>query len=627
MPNGMEILVNIQDDIIRLHSIGVLELLLADKTTGNNILWATEAYADHGPQYSATSEIMAALITGESNIGIIRTRARKVFEQQSERTKQRAEVFTPQRVCKIICDTIDEVWFRRKSGFYKTQSDTGKISFPSGRTWKQYVQSRRMEIACGEGPFIVSRYDAVSGELLPMEKRIGMLDRKLRVVNENSDNEAEWIAWSEKAFQSVYGFELQGDNLLIARVNLMMTFVEYLLQRWNRHPSFEEYWRIANIITWNLWQMNGITGKSPAINEDNRQLSLFEDKTEPPPPCRIFNWRQHGSTQYLDVNRGKNRMKFDYVIGNPPYQQEDGGAGASASPLYNKFIEEIKKQNPDVISFIIPAKWYSGGKGLNEFRRSMLNDRHICRLIDWTDSQDCFPNVDVAGGVCVFVRKRSYEGDCLYTNYYHGRESTIKRDLSEFETFIRYPAAVEIIKKIRSLHEPTMDTVVTSRKPFGLSTNVKPTADGDITLRYNKGSGPYKRNNVSAGTDMIDKYKVMISYLTAEHAGQPDKSGKFRVLSTMEILPPQWICTETYLIAGCFDAESEAINAIKYLKTKFVRFLVAQKAVSQHITKDCFSFVPIQDFKLNYDDVDLYAKYSLNQNEINYIEAMIKEMT
>ena len=303
------------------------------------------------------------------------------------------------------------------------------------------------------------------------------------------------------------------------------------------------------------------------------------------------------------------KMKFDVIIGNPPYQLSDGGNGASARPLYHMFVEQAKKLNPRYLTMIIPARWYSGGKGLDDFRQTMLNDTRIRRLVDYTDSKDLFPGVDIAGGICYFLWDREHPGICTYTNNYNGESTTIDKPLNEYSTFIRYPVADGIISKVKSLKERAMDAMVTTRKPFGLATNVLPMTYGELTLRYNKGTGPYTRSKITAGTDYIDKWKVMLSYLSAEHAGQPDKSGKFRVLSTMEILPPQHVCTETYLLAGCFDNELEANNLLCYLKTKFARFLVAQIAVSQHITKNSFAFVPVQDFSKQWTDMELYRVY------------------
>lgn len=319
-------------------------------------------------------------------------------------------------------------------------------------------------------------------------------------------------------------------------------------------------------------------------------------------------------------------MKFDVVIGNPPYQESDGGAGVSATPVYNKFIEAAKELKPEIMDLIIPAKWYSGGKGLDHFRENMLNDSKISVLVDYTNSLDVFPGVDVAGGICYFLRDEKHEGDCEFTNYHNGIKTTAKRKLNEFSTFIRYPIAANIVKKVASLKEDTLNNFVSSRKPFGLATSERPMETGDVILRYNGGTGPYDSANIKTGKQMIEQWKVIISRLTAEHAGQPNKDGKFKVLSTMEILPPKYICSETYLVAGAFDTQIEVQNYMSYLKTKFLRFLLLQIAITQQVSKATFSFAPVQDFSKKWTDEELYKKYKFNDEEIEFIEKIIKEM-
>ena len=221
---------------------------------------------------------------------------------------------------------------------------------------------------------------------------------------------------------------------------------------------------------------------------------------------------------------------------------------------------------------------------------------------------------------------KSHEGKCYYINYRDGVKTSEYRDLNEFSTFIRYPIAAEIVKKVRLKREQTLDTIVSSRKPFGLATNVKPLKAGDIQLRFNGGRGPYKRSLISTGIENIDRYKIIISYLTAEHAGQPDKNGQYRILSTMEKQPPKVVCSETYLVAGAFDTEAEADNYMRYLKTRFVRFLISILAMTQHISKGMFGFVPVQDFSRAWTDEELFSKYKLTSDEVAFIQSIIKEM-
>lgn len=322
----------------------------------------------------------------------------------------------------------------------------------------------------------------------------------------------------------------------------------------------------------------------------------------------------------------KKHRKFDVIIGNPPYQETDGGAGASATPLYNKMIDSTKKLDPNIMSYIIPAKWYSGGKGLNSFREEMLNDHHIVSLEDYSDSRDVFPNVDIAGGVCFFIRDKNYSGKCKYTNHFKTKTITQMRDLSATDTFIRYPLAAEIVEKANKLKEKTLYDLVCVRKPFGLPSSARPIENGDIILRYHGGKGSYLRSKVSAGQTMIDQWKIIISKLTAEHAGQPDKNGQFRVLSTLEELKPQEVCSETYLVAGAFDTKNEADNYMAYLKTKFVRFLIHQIAITQNLSRSTFKYVPCQDFKQTWSDEKLFDKYNLTDDEIAFINKEIKEM-
>jgi len=632
----------------------VLDTLLKDRSTGKNIIWATDP-----PEELQT--VMYEPVTDRSQITtqqlglthyeVVLPRMMKQTDTQQQRTRKKGEVFSPAWVCNKMNNALDADWFRglgaeESAGQFTVELPQGwqtvetPVQFPvcKGRTpaWVQYVQSRRLEVTCGEAPFLASRYDAATGEMIPVARRIGILDRKLRVVSENAATEDEWRKYATHAVQSTYGYEYQGDNLLLARVNLLLTYAEHLQARWQRKPTKEELQPIATIISWNLWQMDGLHLSVPGgkPQPEAEQLDLFSmfGAAEPQPPtvsCKVKNWRKgsHGTAQNFEtIQEGSTSMKFDYVIGNPPYQISDGGAGVSATPIYNRFIEAIKTTHPGAICLIIPAKWYSGGKGLDKFRGEMLGDRHISTLVDYSNSLDVFPNVDVAGGVCYFVWKEAYNGKCKYTNYRNGKATTAYRDLNEFQTFIRYPVASEIVKKVKEDGELTLDKVVSSRKPFGLATTAKPMKTGDITLRYNGGRGPYKSTEIRVGTEMIDQWKIIISRLTAEHAGQPAKDGKYRVLSTMELLKPGEICSETYLVAGAFDSKEEATNYMDYLKTQFVRFLILQIAMTQQLSKASFAFVPCQDFTRKWTDKQLFERYDLSSEEVNYIQGMIKEM-
>ncbi|NJL77140.1 MAG: restriction endonuclease [Saprospiraceae bacterium] len=317
-------------------------------------------------------------------------------------------------------------------------------------------------------------------------------------------------------------------------------------------------------------------------------------------------------------------MKFDVIVGNPPYQLSDGGFGKSAAPLYHKFVQQAQKLKPKYLTMIIPSRWFAGGKGLDDFRKEMLNDKRIKKIIDFENANDCFPGVDIAGGICYFLWDKDYYGDCEVVNFVNGIETYSKRPLNEFQTLIRNSSAVSIIRKVLSFNEIGMNTMVSSRKPFGIPTNGRPKKTGDIILRWQNGEGPFDRADVNVGVDIIDSWKVITSYVGYDHAGSPGKDGKRKVFSKIDILQPGTICTETYLVIGAFKTEVEAQNLKEYMKTKFFRFLVSQFMYSHHITKESYQFVPIQDFNKHWNEQKLFEKYQLTPTEIEVIENSIK---
>lgn len=285
------------------HERTLLEILLQDKTTKKNIIWATDDYAELGKPYSFKKEILPELVTGEQD-SLIQPRVEKALEHQTNRTRDKAEVFTPSWICNAQNNLVDEQWFGRKDVFniqkemaWKATAD--KIAFSDDRqhTWQKYVDAQRLEISCGEAPYLVSRYDTVTGETIPISQRIGLLDRKLRVISENTDTEEEWFTWTKRAFQSVYGFEYQGDSLLLARENLFVTFVEVYRERFGKLPHLRQMKVIANIIAWNLWQMDGTKYVVPGSCKENKIeiISWFgsEEQIDLCPGCKSGNIRAH----------------------------------------------------------------------------------------------------------------------------------------------------------------------------------------------------------------------------------------------------------------------------------------------------------------------------------------------
>ena len=321
------------------------------------------------------------------------------------------------------------------------------------------------------------------------------------------------------------------------------------------------------------------------------------------------------------------KMKFDVIIGNPPYQLSDGGFGKSASPIYQKFVHQAKKLEPRYLTMIIPSRWYGGGKGLDDFRKEMLVDNRIRKLVDFEDSNEIFPGVDVAGGVCYFLWERDNKGLCEITNKYKGTDIVSERKLDEFEILIRQSQAVSIVRKVLSKNEKMMNKQVSAYKPFGLRTFVKPQQTGDIVLYWQKGTGPYSRKDITVGVEMIDKWKVICSRSGHEHAGNPGVDGMRRVISRTAILPPGTICTETYLVIGSFSTEEQAKNLLVYMKTRFFRFLMSLLMYSHGITKDTFSFIPILGMNSKVTEAELYNRYELSTSEIAYIESRIRPMS
>lgn len=307
--------IDIADTEILLLDDSLLEILLKDRTTHRNIIWATSDYEHLGIDYDAKCEIMVSQITG-ANEKIIQPRITKAEVHQSNRTKDKAEVFTPSWICNEQNNLVDEQWFGRKNVFNISAAGdwvtvSAPIEFPENRkkNWMVYVDARRLEISCGEAPYLVSRYDTVTGNIIDINQRIGLLDRKLRVVNENTDTIVEWFKWTLRAFESVYGYEYQGDSLLLARENLLYTFIDYMMNKFKRFPSQEELRKIARVISWNIWQMDGITCTVPFgnIEERYRQMTLFDyflfPETEQPKQqlCRIMDWRSKCSMTYKSL--------------------------------------------------------------------------------------------------------------------------------------------------------------------------------------------------------------------------------------------------------------------------------------------------------------------------------------
>jgi site-specific DNA-methyltransferase (adenine-specific) len=336
-------------------------------------------------------------------------------------------------------------------------------------------------------------------------------------------------------------------------------------------------------------------------------------------------------------------MHFDVIIGNPPYQLDDGGFGASAIPIYNRFVEQAKALEPRFLTMVIPSRWLFGGRGLDEFRRNMLTDKRIRKLVDYPDSRQVFPSVDVAGGVCYFLWDRDNPGDCRVVEFEHGMESSeaVRPLLEEgAEVFIRSNRGLGILRKVmavetgsRTLSLPEgkrFERQVSSQKPFGLRTffrgTEKKTSRHDVLVLQSGGRAWARRSAITAGEDMIDKWKVFTSKSSSEHAGQYDKNGQRRVLSLSGVIGPGSVVTETYIVLGAYDTERAARNCFSYVVTRFFRYLITLRSSAQDLARSAYAFVPLQDFSTAWTDAKLYAKYGLSDDEVSYIERLIRPM-
>jgi hypothetical protein len=403
-------------------------------------------------------------------------------------------------------------------------------------------------------------------------------------------------------------------------------------------PSIEEQQNIWDkVISENIFVIcktpmaKSITKRTLAGFRDTKvNTRYFED---------LVNQITHKQHNFLEkIKQGKtywksknnDDMKFNAIVGNPPYQEMDGGNSVSAKPVYNCFVDIAKKINPDYFSMIMPARWYAGGKGLDEFRESMLKDNRISALYDFPNSNECFTNVDIAGGLCYFIWDKNYNGDCNITNRMNGELTSTKRKLNEFEILIRDNKAIDILHKVHNLHKdkPRLSERVSSRKPFALPTNYIPKKKGIPCWFIQKiGLQFADEKDVVDSGNYLDKWKLLVP--PAPIAGQTDftKPVGFYYDGNTRIAKPGECCTESYIVAGAFDTEEEVISFKSYLLTKTVRFLLLQSVISQHVTKKTFVFIPdLGSYKGKYSDKQLFDLWKISDDEWKHIDSRISDI-
>lgn len=665
----------------------ILETLLQDRTTGRNIIWADNEYEALGEGYMGDDEITVDKITGLSS-GVIKPRIAKEQEHQSKRTKSRAEVFTPSWLCNQMNNDIDAIWFNKRDVFNIEDNQSWRIVqepivFPKkrGHGWRAYIESPRLEITCGEAPFVCSRYDTVTGETLPVERRIGFLDRKLRAVSEKTKTRKEWLRWALAALKASYGFEYQGDNLLLARINVFETFCEHLYERWGLVITDDELDQVAWIVSWNFWQMNGLTCAVPTNKIDTIIQSAFFEYKEPIPEpiqssifdllddsssnesigknkmdeskemvpfCVIYNWKENRPFEFVSLKGGAYPMdkKFYAVIGNPPYQEEV--EGSSDKPIYNYFMDESYKI-ANRVELITPGRFlFNAGKTPKDWNCKMLADPYLKVLKYEQDSSKIFPNTDIKGGVAVTLRDSSRElGPIEVFTLFRELES-IRRKISpalengciadfmylqnKFNLdalYTDYPEAKELISSCGRERR-----IVTSSFNKLACFNSHKIDDNSIRILGLVQPGNkrvYKWINSKYVEDNGNLYSYKVILPMANGSGALGE-----VLSTPLIGEPLIGYTQSFLGIGSFKVQHEAEAVFKYVKTKFVRVLLGILKITQHNTPEKWNYVPIQNFTSSSDidwsqsisniDRQLYIKYNFNEDEINFIESHVKEM-
>lgn len=643
----------------------VLPILLCDRTTEQNIIWTTNAYNDKG--FAEKDQITLEAFYGDNPVNL-QPRARKSKEEQLYRTRAKAEVFTPSWICNSMNNYADSEWFG-KDNVFNTQNEDhtwtlneDKIEFPEGKTWKDYVLDCRLEITCGEAPYLVSRYDTITSDyILPIARRIGLLDRKLRVVNENTKTQKTWTEWAIKTFQSCYGYEYQGDSLLIARINLFLTFIDYFTERWNKVPEDEVLSTIANIISWNLWQMDGFLdtvpfGRLKTPEDDQMDLFGFEEPKEPTTkPCIIKNWKDNKTIEYRELKRSEGYMEkkkmFDFVIGNPPYQGENKKNGRQP-PVYNIFMDAAYSVG-DAVELITPARFlFDAGQTPKEWNQKMLNDKHLKVLHFEPDDSRIFPNtdIDLKGGVAITYRcgNKEYGAIGVFTTF--PELATILEKTEKANALKKALSSIIQAQGLYRFSNAFMNEYSELSEKTGKGTGAKITSKviellPDVFLEKNPEPGQFiKLLSRSSNGGRIYRYirKEYIQendFLMTYNVFVPESNGSGaigEVLSTPLIGEPLIGHSDTFLSIGSFKTKKEAENCMKYIKTKYARVMLGILKATQHNPAATWKYVPLQDFTENSDidwsksiheiDLQLYKKYGLDQHEIDFIETHVKEM-
>lgn len=660
-----------ENNIIELQP-EILAGLLKDCSTGKNIIWATDDYSYLGENYQFSSEIVPEAITGE-NGNIIMPRAVKSKLAQSSRTRNMAEVFTPTWICNKMNNLVDEAWFGRGNVFNEENGTQWsvreqKVAFPDyhqhqPKGWESYIGAKRLEITCGEAPYLVSRYDTVTGEAIPVEQRVGILDRKFQIINERTvrrkDKQIGYKRWRElaiKALRSTYGFEWQGDNVLLARENLLYTVMDYFYAKFGEQMPQEWLPDLVEIISWNIWQMDGLKCVVPNSCHDYKkqpktvQASMFdtrafsasvlkrsvslcdvnEDEMQKCQGClkdnvdlhngvycKIKNWSTGQVIQFKDLLSGQGSegdmgkdFKFDVVIGNPPYQENK--ENTSDKPIYDKFMDASYAVG-DKVLLITPARFlFNAGKTPKEWNKKMLEDEHLRVTYYNPDSSKVFPTTEIKGGIAITLRDAKVETGAIgiFTKYNElqniiskvkkaskGKSLTDVMILqNRFNLDMLYNDYPEYTKIISSNgRERRIVSSAFDKLNVFMSEN-----DGQDNIRVlgvaNANNRQFKWINQKYVEDNgnLKKWKVIV----------PKTNGNGvlgEVLTKPQILTPNEGYTQSFIGIGGYDSKLEAEAALKYIKSKFLRVLLGVLKITQDNPPEKWKYIPIQDFTSNSD--------------------------
>ncbi|HGL1884648.1 TPA: Eco57I restriction-modification methylase domain-containing protein [Streptococcus pneumoniae] len=620
--------IDISEESLAKESADLLKILLKDRTTKKSIVWATHSYELLGKGFAPSDRINPSKVTGNF-ANLIQPRSEKSKYEQKDRTKIRAEVFTP-------------TWLVAKQNGY-VESKLGSLSL------EEYVDLRWLEVTCGEAPYMVTRYDTVTGEEIPLSERVGFVDRKLQRISREVSDEVTFYKLVKDAYHASYGYEYQGDSLLLARENLLATFEDYYLAKTGNQPTLEQKKEIATIISYNVFQMDGLKKSSPysAKQKQSQQLSLFADELEvqevEESKTHIKDWKKNRMIGFERLSSEESEMKFDVVIGNPPYQET---GEARDEPIYHYFIDEAYKI-ADKSILITPARFlFKAGQTPKNWMEKMLEDKHLKVQFYELKSGKVFTGTDIKGGVAITYRD-------------------VDKDLGPIGVFTIFETLNGIVKKIEKHPEfKTFSDLVYPQGIYRFSNKLfsdypnaeklqgKGTKNKIVSKSLTQLDFVFKNNEEKDHVALLGRIgsERVYRYINKKYLDLPETFENYNVfvpeangsgalgevLSTPLIGEPLIGHTDTFLSIGNFKTKFEADACIKFIKTKFARVLLGVLKVTQHNSRKTWYYVPLQDFTVNSDidwtqsvadiDLQLDQKYDLSPEEIAFIENHVREM-